>query len=263
MDNEVIHIRAGTNLTTVKWSGVATPGTVQVQQAQPVEWNFADGFTDEDENQFLDDQPYIVPVAEVNLVPLTDEEKWKELRKYLKSIKRKMTLGAPPQVPAYPEEMNFREDQFGILDTPRQIDETPAEQAVQGKDIIHWTGPGTNQSVEVNVGTEDRPKIIRIGVTLSPQERQQYVNLLHEFEDVLAADYRDMKGIPPEIAEHRIDLLPNTRPLWSQRYRLNPNYAERVKKELDKLLEARFIYPVETPAWLSPIVVVPKKNGKL
>ncbi|KAL2634337.1 hypothetical protein R1flu_005816 [Riccia fluitans] len=72
-----------------------------------------------------------------------------------------------------------------------------------------------------------------------------------------------MKGIPPEIVEHRIDLLPNTRPLRSQRYRLNPNYAERVKKELDKLLEARFIYPVETPAWLSPIIVVPKKNGKL
>ncbi|KAL2628575.1 hypothetical protein R1flu_013261 [Riccia fluitans] len=188
MDNEVIHIRAGTNLTTVKWSAVATPGTVQVQQAQPVEWNFADGFTDEDENQFLDDQPYIVPVAE--------------------------------------------------------IDETPAEQAVQGKDIIHWTGPVTNQSVEVNVGTEDRPKIIRIGATLSLQERQQYVNLLHEFKDVLAADYRDMKGTPPEIAEHRIDLLPNTRPLRSQRYRLNPNYAERVKKELDKLLEARFIYPL-------------------
>ncbi|KAL2652943.1 hypothetical protein R1flu_021071 [Riccia fluitans] len=173
-----------------------------------------------------------------------------------------MTLGAPPQVPAYPEEMNFREDQFGILDTPRQIDETPAEQAVQGKDIIHWTGPGTNQSVEVNVGTKDRPKVIRIGATLSPQERQQYVNLLHEFEDVLAADYRDMKGIPPKIAEHRIDLLPNTRPLRRQRYLLNPNYAERVK-ELDKLLEARFIYPVETPTWLSPIVVVPKKNGKL
>ncbi|KAL2613183.1 hypothetical protein R1flu_024875 [Riccia fluitans] len=137
------------------------------------------------------------------------------------------------------------------------------EQAVQGKDIIHWTGPGTNQSVEVNVGTEDRPNVIRIGATLSPQERQQYVNLLREFKHVLAADYRDMKGIPPEIVEHRIDLLPNTRPLWNQRYRLNPNYAERVKKELDKLLEARFIYPVETPAWLSPIVVVLKKNGKL
>ncbi|KAL2623708.1 hypothetical protein R1flu_003913 [Riccia fluitans] len=173
-----------------------------------------------------------------------------------------MKLGAPPQVQAYPKAMNFWEDQFGVLDIPRQIDKMLAEQAVLGKDIIHWIGPGTNQSVKVNVGTKARPKVVRTGATLSPQEKQQYVNLLREFEDVLAADYKDTKGIPPEIAERRIDLLPNTRPIRSQRYRLNPNYATRVK-ELDKLLEARFIYPVETPAWLSPIVVVPKKNGKL
>ncbi|KAL2610319.1 hypothetical protein R1flu_028892 [Riccia fluitans] len=112
----IVSFQVGINLTTMKWSDVATPGTIQVQQAQPVEWNFAEGFTDEDENQFFDDQPYIVPVAE--------------------------------------------------------IDKTPAEQAVQGKDIIHKTGPGTNQSVEVDVGTEDQPKVIRIGATLSPQERQ-------------------------------------------------------------------------------------------
>ncbi|KAL2653070.1 hypothetical protein R1flu_021198 [Riccia fluitans] len=87
MDEEVVHIKAGTNLTMVKWSGVVEPGMVQVKQAQPVEWDFASGFTDEDEDQFLDNQPYLVPVAEVNLVPLMDKEKQKELRKYLKSIK--------------------------------------------------------------------------------------------------------------------------------------------------------------------------------
>ncbi|KAL2623055.1 hypothetical protein R1flu_003260 [Riccia fluitans] len=54
MDEEVMHIRAGTNLTTVKWSGVAEPGTVQVQHAEPVESDFAGGFIDEDEDQFLD-----------------------------------------------------------------------------------------------------------------------------------------------------------------------------------------------------------------
>ncbi|KAL2633584.1 hypothetical protein R1flu_005063 [Riccia fluitans] len=62
--------------------------------------------------------------------------------------------------------MNFREDQFGVLDTPRQIVETPVEQAVQGKDIIHWTGPGTNQSV----GTKDRPKVVKIWAALSARE---------------------------------------------------------------------------------------------
>ncbi|KAL2624450.1 hypothetical protein R1flu_008695 [Riccia fluitans] len=114
----------------------------------------------------------IMPIAEINLVPLMDKEKQKKLRKYLKSIRQKIKLGAPPQVPAYPEVMNFWENQFGILDTPRQLVKTPAERAIQGKDIIHWTGLDIDQSVEVNVGIEDQPKIVKIGAALSPQERQ-------------------------------------------------------------------------------------------
>jgi hypothetical protein len=36
-----------------------------------------------------------------------------------------------------------------------------------------------------------------------------------------------------------------------------------VKEELDKLLEAGFIKPVETTKWVSPMVLTLKKNGKL
>ena len=44
---------------------------------------------------------------------------------------------------------------------------------------------------------------------------------------------------------------------------MNPNYAMRVKEEIDKLLKLGFIRPVIKATWLSPIVVVPKKNGKI
>ncbi len=43
----------------------------------------------------------------------------------------------------------------------------------------------------------------------------------------------------------------------------NSNYATIVKHDIDKLLVARFIQPVNEARWLSPIVVVPKQNGKL
>jgi hypothetical protein len=36
-----------------------------------------------------------------------------------------------------------------------------------------------------------------------------------------------------------------------------------VKAELEKLLEAGFIKPVEITDWVSPMVLVKKKNGKL
>jgi hypothetical protein len=47
------------------------------------------------------------------------------------------------------------------------------------------------------------------------------------------------------------------------RYWLNPNYAAKGKEEIDKLLRVSFIRPVKSATWLSPIVVVPKKNDKL
>jgi hypothetical protein len=47
------------------------------------------------------------------------------------------------------------------------------------------------------------------------------------------------------------------------RHRLNPNYATIVKQNIDKLLVDKFIQFVEEATWLSGIVIVPKKNGKL
>jgi hypothetical protein len=43
---------------------------------------------------------------------------------------------------------------------------------------------------------------------------------------------------------------------------MNPNYVAIIKHNIDKLLIARFIQPIEETTWLSPIVVVPKKDGK-
>jgi hypothetical protein len=47
------------------------------------------------------------------------------------------------------------------------------------------------------------------------------------------------------------------------RYILNLNYAIIVKQDMDKLLATRFIECVEEATWLSPTLIVPKKNGKL
>ncbi len=44
---------------------------------------------------------------------------------------------------------------------------------------------------------------------------------------------------------------------------MNLNYAIIVKYDIDKLLVVGFIKPIEEATWLSPIIVVPKKNEKL
>ncbi len=71
-----------------------------------------------------------------------------------------------------------------------------------------------------------------------------------------------MKGIPPDIAQRWIELDTLIPPIHQARYWLNPNNVAIVKQDINKLLATSFIKPMEEANWLSPIVVVPKKNGK-
>jgi hypothetical protein len=85
------------------------------------------------------------------------------------------------------------------------------------------------------------------------------INKVVELEQLL----KDLKGIPLELAQHIIE-LDTTIPLAHQaRYKKNPNYVIIIKQDIDKLLVVRFIQFVEEATWLSPFVIVPKKNGKL
>jgi hypothetical protein len=72
-----------------------------------------------------------------------------------------------------------------------------------------------------------------------------------------------MKGLNLEFYHHKISLAKDAIPVQQRRYRQNPNYAAKFKEEIDKLLRVGFIRPVKRATWLSPILVVPKKNGKM
>jgi hypothetical protein len=72
-----------------------------------------------------------------------------------------------------------------------------------------------------------------------------------------------LKGVPPDIYEHQIILKDNVKPIRQRPYRLNPKYSLMVQEEIKKLLECGFIFPVPYSEWVSSIVIVPKKNGKI
>ena len=44
---------------------------------------------------------------------------------------------------------------------------------------------------------------------------------------------------------------------------MNPKYKEKVKIELNRMLEASIIEPVEESEWISPMVVQDKKTGEI
>jgi len=88
------------------------------------------------------------------------------------------------------------------------------------------------------------------------------MKLLWENKEAFAWDYTAMKGISSELCTYRIYIKEGSRPVCQSQRRMNPNLREIVKEELQKLLNAGFIYPISDSEWVSPLVIVPKKNGK-
>ena len=115
----------------------------------------------------------------------------------------------------------------------------------------------------MNMGTTSEPRTIYIAKNLPPSPRTTLIALLGEYRDVFAWSYDDMKGLDPKFYQHQINLPTDAKPVQQRRYRMNPNYTTRVKEEIDKLLKIGFIRPIKRVTWLSSIVVVPKKNGKI
>ena len=64
------------------------------------------------------------------------------------------------------------------------------------------------------------------------------------------------------MGEMKIELKPISKHVRHRPYLLNPRVKEKVKKEIDNMLEARLIFPVEEAEWVSPIVIQRKKATK-
>ena len=59
----------------------------------------------------------------------------------------------------------------------------------------------------------------------------------------------------------KIDIKPDARPIKKRPYKLAHKYKEIVKKEIDNVLAAGIIYPIDQSEWESPMVVQPKNNN--
>ena len=61
---------------------------------------------------------------------------------------------------------------------------------------------------------------------------------------------------------HALNFLKDdSRPVRKPQKRLNLTILDVVKKEVMKLLVAGIIYPISDSTWVSPVQVVPKKEG--
>jgi hypothetical protein len=70
-----------------------------------------------------------------------------------------------------------------------------------------------------------------------------------------------MPGIPKEVIEHKLGIDPSYKPIKQKERRHTLERCETIRQEVNKLLEVRFIRPVDYPSCLANSVLVEKPRG--
>ena len=102
-------------------------------------------------------------------------------------------------------------------------------------------------------------KFLQIITTLDETQQEKLLRVLKEQTGAFAWEYMDMKGIHPDTCVHHIYIDDKITPARQAQRRMNPTLKDIVKEELQKLLNAGFIYPISNRKWVSPLVVIPNK----
>ena len=69
------------------------------------------------------------------------------------------------------------------------------------------------QEVEdCNIGTEEKPKIVKLSKSLPPEKKLKYIELFKEYSDVFAWGYEDLKAYDTSIIQHRIPIKEDQKP---------------------------------------------------
>ena len=82
---------------------------------------------------------------------------------------------------------------------------------------------------------------------LTEKEKSELIQLLKEFKDVFAWDYSEMPGLDPGLVVHTLNVDPEAK-LVAQLARIfHTKIEEQIVKEVQKLLAAGFIKPIQHP----------------
>ncbi|KAL3675163.1 hypothetical protein R1sor_025111 [Riccia sorocarpa] len=101
--------------------------------------------------------------------------------------------------------------------------------------------PVQDSFCDVNISNDGTPRYVKISANISIEHRKTFQEIFREYRAVFAYGYKELLGINPVACQHRIILRPDSQPVQAKPYRMNPRYAQKVKEELDKLLECQFI----------------------
>ncbi|XP_074290302.1 uncharacterized protein LOC141617032 [Silene latifolia] len=148
-----------------------------------------------------------------------------------------------------------------VEDIPDEKEEVEADKAPE---TLEDGGKSTvDELKELNLGTNEDPRPIYVSVLLTKEEEEEYHKLLVEYKDVFAWSYKEIPGLSPKFAVHRLAIKKGTNPKKQSQCRFRSELVPEIEKEVNGLIEACFIREVKYPTWIANIVPVRKKNRQL
>nr|GFB14474.1 reverse transcriptase domain-containing protein [Tanacetum cinerariifolium] len=102
-----------------------------------------------------------------------------------------------------------------------------------------------------------------IAKDLSSNEKTDLINVLKTRKKAIAWKLTDIKGIDPEFCSHKILLEEEHSPKVQSQRRVNPKIHDVIKKEVEKLLDTRLIYPISDSPWAGEFVLIIGNSTKL
>lgn len=158
---------------------------------------------EDEEDEFLNNNPSVVPVFEVDVDSI--------LKQYVYNNNNKQESKDPIQ-----KDQQLDRDMQEVLQ--QDLDEEKPEETKEGvdaviqaqKDYEEYLSKSTrvkeDELQDLNLGTQEDPKNVRISINLTGQFKEELQELLKEFKDIFAWHYTDMKGVDPRFCQHKINL---------------------------------------------------------
>jgi hypothetical protein len=66
--------------------------------------------------------------------------------------------------------------------------------------------------IEINIGTKEVPRFIKIGKGTSKKERKELISLVQEYGDVFSFTYDELKAYKEDVFQQTIPLKDDTKP---------------------------------------------------
>jgi hypothetical protein len=139
--------------------------------------------------------------------------------------------------------------------------------AIEDFDDIDKLGQGFTSAdplEKVDLGDGSVPRLTFVNENVLAEYKADLIKLLKEYVDCFAWDYTVMPSLSRDLVEHRLPIKAGFKPYKQHARRFNPIMYDRIKEEINCLLDAGFIRSCRYADWISNIVPIEKKDsGKI